>query len=775
MEAYASTALSGLGYAYSQKQNPYNAALSKPLQGGDLPSMNNIYNSTHWNNVRKDEFEASTTLWNKSHNPLETGTISNQTDRASLTPAKPVETSKTNNLVDSLTGERVSVENFTHNNMQPFFRGNNGSKQNIDPFASAAYLEHSTGIRPFDTHKKETECFFEPTTNLGNVCGMKDNTNYYKDYLQKPRIRNNDFPIEQTMVGPGLDQGFESVPSGGYQQANTNQILRPKTVDELRPVSRPKTTYELPVQGPKTNRVQQRSSAVELEKHRPDTFHEQKPQQWFKTTGAYTKQAEAPVFVVKPTARVDSHVEYAGAKRSDAQPGLGISYDYGKENIIVYNNARDETQQRSILANLTSIVKSVTAPFLDILKPSTKAYTLDAARIFGNMNAQIPSKPTTYDPDTHIMRTTTKETTVGDTTIMNPRGKDKGWVETDDEAKRTIRETTEESKDELGNPVSSVYGPVAANDDEAKRTIRETTEESKDELGNPVSSVYGPVAVNVDEIARRTIRETTGKTKDEIGNPVAMVYKTVVINPEEIARRTIRETTEKTKSEVGNVKPRIYKTVVINPEQIAKRTVKETTVDNMNITGNANGQKYGAYSHVEVTVFDTQKQFTSDNEHTGISGAAYSARGGYTDANIEVFETQKQHLSDTPHTGIMGGGDQHMPRTIDAEYNAQIDGTREMMNIKAGYTPNPEGISQNMGASSVELEVKKLQSDQFNRRTEGNVNRIYQQGSEMLDACAITKDPQKAHSSQNTNNRLDTQLLSALKENPYNLSINPLG
>lgn len=642
MEAYASAALSGLGYAFSQNQDPYSSVHEAPLTPGDVPSMDNMYQSTHWNKVRQDEFGLATNSWNKSQTPLDTGVVPRPAYADMFMPLKPEQTMKMGSPsgpVASLTGNTIAAEQFTHNNMQPFYRGD--VKQNIDPFATSAYLENSTGRGERFKHKKEVDCFFEPTPLLGNdVCGMKDNNNFYMDHIQKPRQRNNDFPIEQVRVGPGIGQGYTNVPQGGFQQSRTLDVVRPKTIDDLRPLSRPKSTYELPVQGPKGAKVQNLGLQGETVKNRPDTYYEQSKDQWLMTTGANTKARDIPEFIVKPTSRVDGHIEYMGPGRADGQPGVGEKDDYGREGVIVYSNARDETQRKTVLTNLTSIVKSVVAPFLDVLKHTPKEYTLDSARIYGNMSAQIPDKATLYDPVNHIMKTTIKETTIHDTTILNPHGNNKGWVEKDDEAKRTVRETTKDFD-----------------------TVR-------------------------------------------------------------------------------NVNSHIYKTVVINPELVAKKTVRETTEDSLNQVGNMGGpvnNVRGAYSHIEVQVYDTQKQFISENQHTG--------------------------------TG--GGGAQYYPRTVDAEYNAEIDGTREMMNIKAGYTPNAEGISQNIGSGNLDMEVKKLTSDRINPREEGNVGRIYQQTGMEVTSCEVTKDPQKACMNENAG-RLDPGLLSSLKDNPYNLPINPI-
>ena len=606
---------------------------------GDLPSMRNIYESKHWDNIRNEDLGNVTNNWNSSHIPLETGVVPRPSYADMFLPLKPQETKSTRKLpetsVKSLSGETISPEDFVHNNMEPFYKGS--VTQNVNPFANNEYLERSTGRGGFYENKKEVNCFFEQTSGIGNVCGMKENTDFYKDHLNLPKLRNNDFPIQQIKVAPGLGLGFTEHGDGGFQQASTLDIIRPKTIDQLRPESRPKTTFELPVQGPKANKVQNRGIAPDIVKNRPENFHEQTTDQWLRTTGAVVKQAEIPDFVVKPTSRVDGHIEYMGIGKADSQPGMGESYDYGRDTVVVYSNNRDDTQKHNILTNLTSLVKSITAPFVDILKHSQKEYTLDASRTYGNMNAQIPEKATLYDPVNHIMKTTIKETTIHDTTIMNPKGNNGGRVNTIDIAKQTGRET-------------------------------------------------------IDEI-----------------------------------------------DTVRNINSRTYKTIVINPESIAKKTIKETTIDSKDNLGNTTGQSRGGYTHVEVQVYNTQKQHVSDNDYTGISG-----NGG--------------HL---------------YPRLVDTEYNAEIDGTREMMNIKAGYTPNAEGISQNVGSSGVDIEVKKLQIDRENPREEGNISRIYQQGAEEKSPCASTKDPQKSCINNNAG-RLDTSLLSVLKDNPYNLSINPL-
>ena len=53
------------------------------------------------------------------------------------------------------------------------------------------------------------------------------------------------------------------------------------------------------------------------------------------------------------------------------------------------------------------------------------------------------------------------------------------------------------------------------------------------------------------------------------------------------------------------------------------------------------------------------------------------------------------------------------------------------------------------------------------------IGRIYQQTGMEVTSCEVTKDPQKACMNENAG-RLDPGLLSSLKDNPYNLPINPI-
>lgn len=640
MELYAGAALTGMGYLLNQQRDMLKKHGAGPVHPLEKPSMKNVYASDHWKSVRQDELQRSTNNYEKAAAPFQTGYVAKPTYASQFAAPAPVMNAASESVM-SLSGQEIPKDQFTHNNMQPFFRGS--VKQNMDPYANSARLEAFTGRGALLQSKQEVGSFFEPTAGFTNVCGMQNQSDYMMSQIQAPVARNNEFPIEQIRVGPGLNQGFTANPSGGFQQADSLLYVKPKTVDELRPLSKPKVVYEGRVQGPSKG-VDQRGMVGEFAKNRPDTYYEQSPEQWIRTQGAYSKEMARGVYDVKPTARVESHVGYVGqANAVSSQPGKGAEDDYGKAAVLVYDNERMTTQTKTVVSNATSVVKALIAPFTDILKHTAKDYTLDAARPYGNMQAQIPSKPTLYDPVNHMMRTTIKETTIHDTTVMNLTGPEAGRPE---------------------NPLP------------AKPTVRET--------------------LSVDDAVVNTVRNISSHT-----------YNVVVYNPDAVARTTHRELTECNPNEVGHA---------------------------------SMADKVGAYTHITVHAPNTQKQFISDKEHIG------TMSGGQT-----VFR----------------------PVSDEATQNAEIDGTREALNIAAGHTPNGAGAFTSLDPDLVEMESKKLVSDTMAARNAQNIGRVIQSTARPIQACELTKGVgPKANANAD---RLDPTTLSALHSNPFNLNVNPIG
>jgi Family of unknown function (DUF5899) len=641
MELYAGAALAKVGQSLQQQRD--NLRANNRPNASEMPSMNNMYASQYYEITRDDERERGSANWNKAKDPWGTGMVPEpayasmfQPLSAGLNPPKSMATAN-KEPVSTMAGTTVSREDFTHNNMQPFY----GStvKQNMNPDAMSSILESRTGRSDFKQRKQAVECFFEPTAGYSYVCGMPDTSDFMRSRIADFGRRANDFPIDQVRVGPGIGQGFTDRPEGGYQQAVTLDYVMPKTVDELRVATNPKLIPALKNPQGHMKGISQRGKIGQFEKRHPDTYYEQTPDMLLKTTGDHLKESLQPEQVVKATSRVDTHIDYKGAAFPHAgQPGSGSDDDYGKDGVLVYRNERDITGTRTVVNNVTSYVKAVIAPLLDIFRHNHKEYTIDSARVYGNMQAQIPSKPTTYDPVLGVMKTTIKEQLIHDTTIMNLH--------------------------------SAVDAPPVEGDDEARKTQRETLPEVCTTVGM-ASHKYNVTVYDVDSVAKTTVRQTTPESGSMYG-----------------------------------------------------------FMDDKN--------NRGAYATIDVVAPLTQKQFTSDTEYSGVAESATDFR----------------------------------PMSQEADYNAEIDGTREMMNIASGNTPSAAGAFIGVTKDQIDMQTKRVMEDSITTRETGNY-RAVQTSVLPIKPCDITH-PVAREMDNPQIGRLDGDYVSALQSNPYTISLNPL-
>ena len=487
----------------------------------DIPSMNNIYDSRYFDKVKADEQNRSNKLYEYSKKPYESGIVS-KTASSSMFNRKFYseindnngsgnEGLNDNNYTYSLTGEKVPLSSFHHNNMTPFLKKNVTQNTNID---NMSVLDNLTGNNSLKKGKQEIQCMFKPHMNSGgNICGMKNNDDFFKSRIDLSEVANNFFPIEKIRVGPGINQGFGSESSGGFHQADTLDYAKPRTLDELRSKINQKETYfEIPVKG-HIKGPDRRGEIAPMAKQRPDTVFEQTEDMWIKTTGANTKDALRPAQNIRPTVRQESHIEYKGniAKNDLNQ---GIKDDYGKSKIILYNNERETTENKTVVTNVTSIIKAIVSPIMDALKYTNKEYTVEATRGVGNPSIQIPSKATLYDPVNHIMKTTVKETTLHDNEAGNLSGNKETYSATTDLAKTTIKETL--IHDTVLTNVKSNEGAYFKNSDDAKKTLRQTLP-TQDTVRNIGGVVYRVTLYDPDIVAKTTTKETTIVGKSEYG------------------------------------------------------------------------------------------------------------------------------------------------------------------------------------------------------------------------------------------------------------------
>lgn len=412
-------------------------------------------------------------------------------------------------MTSSLTGLPMNQEDFTHNNMVPFFRGE--SKQNVDMDGNRSIMENFTGSTDVYRHKTETKSFFDVKDNVGFVNGMPTFTglNDIKSRYIPSDKRQGESPIEKINVGPGIAAGYVATPSGGLNQSNARDFVMPKDTNDIRTANKPKLTYEgRTINGLKSG---QRGIVATPKKYRPDTYTNNSPEHYFKNGSNITAPAMREKFCFGANGRMVQRSYYGGAgqgqnlkpykvpaikkstKHNYMNPVPRNGYrgdawklspcnekyvgDYGRNVIENKPNEREKTETRTILNNITTTVKKIIAPLQDIFRKTRNENFIGNNRPDGNFKAAMPSKPTMYDPE-DVARTTIKETAIHNDHEGFLGGNVKHTVyDPNDVARTTIKETNIDNEAPYINikpqkPTSlRVYDP----EDVARTTMKELT------------------------------------------------------------------------------------------------------------------------------------------------------------------------------------------------------------------------------------------------------------------------------------------------------------
>jgi hypothetical protein len=211
-----------------------------------------------------------------------------------ITGANPASQS----AVMSLTGKPINVDNFEHNNMVPFgarFRGSTN-----DAKINESILDNYSGTGSQKICKEERAPLFAPQANMQYPNGMPNNTDFIKSRMNPGTQMSNVKPWEEVRVAPGLNQGFTSCGSNGFNSGmEARDMWVDRNVDQLRTINNPKVTYSLENhEGPSYSwNVQQPPNAKtygRVEKFLPDKFYLNTPDRWFTTTGLEKAQSGRP-------------------------------------------------------------------------------------------------------------------------------------------------------------------------------------------------------------------------------------------------------------------------------------------------------------------------------------------------------------------------------------------------------------------------------------------------------------------------------------------------
>ena len=350
-----------------------------------------------------------------------------QTDYTETIPINTKEDVKEDTtVVSSLTGKPIHKDIFLPSGTEPFY--SRKTTQNVDFSKPSLQLAAATGRDPHKRkQKKEMQPLFKPAAELNNINGSAIYNADIKHRLNTSRYITGERPFEQIQVGPGLNKGFVSEGSGGFQQNDTRDYVMPKTVDDLRTISNPKLTYKGRVLAPKKS-IGKRSKMGTMFKNRPEKVFKKTQEDFFVTTGSFKKESGRSTILIKNTNRKISKSlmgnpnTHTGDHNTNSKYKISnkLSYcnniarnfegekktnDYGKSSFFLDVNKRNITELRTHTSNVAKAVKSLFLPLTDVFRNTTKETT--------ELNTNIGHMALT----THISNLKDQENTQMNTTI----------------------------------------------------------------------------------------------------------------------------------------------------------------------------------------------------------------------------------------------------------------------------------------------------------------------------------------------------------------------
>ena len=390
---------------------------------------------------------------------------------------KGVRVGDTMQSIYSMTGNYLDSKEFKHNNMVPFY-GGKIKGYTYDTQISESVLDNMAGTGSQVIKKIEQAPLFQPEDNVQWTFGAPNSSDFYQSRVNPGMKNNNTKPFDSEYVAPGLNQGYTTHGSGGFNSGmESRDNWLPKTVDELRVATNPKTEYSLDnLEGPSYATIKNVGLIGRVEKQRPDTFFIQEQDRWLTTTGAEKGETLRPIQEMGIIRRAECDIEYtgpagAGERKATYVPpaveapkravwqtydvshscAVGKGPHHDGDNLLQsftnYNNHRSTTiQPDTMRSGFSRAIGAAIAPIMDILKPSRKEEVVSNARIYG-CGGDGTTMQYVYNPNDAT------QTTIKQTTMYSPQfnisGQNREYVDNNTALHPTQRETTDCSY--LGN------------------------------------------------------------------------------------------------------------------------------------------------------------------------------------------------------------------------------------------------------------------------------------------------------------------------------------
>ncbi len=239
-----------------------------------------------------------------------------------------------------------------------------------------------------------------PTKNFSFVNGTPLTTDTLQERYNKSRYRTNERPTAEIRVAPGLmSKGAGIKGQGGFHQFEAGDIARArfKNIDELR--VKQQITYTTPVK--LVVKLLSVKAVSQVSKHRPEKAFHQTLGDLLKTTGQMIKfkQESSSTHQIRKRNKAEGiwsrkwfnistqrTIETTQESQRNVYENSGMrnvkmlhkweteakTADYGKSSFVAGPNERDTTRDNIHNSNVGSVVKSISAPLLDLLRTTKR-------------------------------------------------------------------------------------------------------------------------------------------------------------------------------------------------------------------------------------------------------------------------------------------------------------------------------------------------------------------------------------------------------------------
>ena len=296
-------------------------------------------------------------------------------------------------LFRSLDGNDILTDDVKHSNMQMFYN----SKSYGTSFSDNQVLDSKDGKGSLFIEKKEISALFKPSNKVTSVFGNQNQNDFYQSRVQESSRHANDKPWQEIRDQKG-NNGFNW---------GLNEQQRPKTVDELRVATNPKSNYENNYQAPAYDPKQIAASQEQMGKFikkTPETFKAYHGVESAGIAGGIERPRNKPIEMLTKEERESTTFEYYGVKLGEelgyAEKGkegtvhkqsyLGADplnlapqgqfpstqQNYGKESYTSYTNSRDSQEEYYGTVG-GMFMANVVDPIVKTLRYSKKMNTID--------------------------------------------------------------------------------------------------------------------------------------------------------------------------------------------------------------------------------------------------------------------------------------------------------------------------------------------------------------------------------------------------------------